>query len=622
MRIPKSIIPLLAALFLFACTPSPQSLQMTFSSAEEMSAHSWTLEELTADLPDDWSNYNYLILEMKASSPQRFQTGPITPEGWVVKNIQPFPGAWLRFCIPLDFYRELPASAVDMAATYNKARDLGQINIHNDDLNRLNSVTGIGFRMAAPINNPTLEIRSISLAMETPGDTLLQEGFLVDQFGQWATKEWPGKVKTEEELRAAWAKEDRELTPLSDQYSRYGGYKSKAQRKATGFFRTEKIDDRWWFVDPEGYLFLSVGVDCMNASVSTRTKGREYIYEYLKEGAERADFYRWNLEKRYGEEMVSTAWVDKAVQRMQAWGLNTIANWSSPQVYQSGQIPFTLSLPGLRLERGIMGLPDIYDPAYARAIDESIGAMARQYKDNPWLLGYFVGNEQPWPGQESVLCDRILATDNTPIKKELTTFLQREGDSTASRRAFIYNTFDQFLALVNKTLKKHDPNHLNLGMRFGGHTTDELLAIIGKHFDVFSFNCYEMQPSLSFMQRIDEQTGLPIIIGEYHFGVPDRGMAAGIVQVANYQERGNAYRYYNEQGYAHPSLIGAHWFQWIDQANTGRMDGENYNIGLLDITDRPYPEMVEAMQTTHRRLFEIHTGELSPYATLPRKSNE
>jgi hypothetical protein len=314
--------------------------------------------------------------------------------------------------------------------------------------------------------------------------------------------------------------------------------------------------------------------------------------------------------------------VDKAIQRMHAWGLNTVANWSSGQIIQSNRIPFVLSLRGLRLERGIMGLPDIYDPAYAEAIDKSIGEQAREYKDNPWLLGYFSGNEQPWPGQESILCDRILTTDDTPIKRELTAFLLKEGDSDESRRAFIYRTFDKFLELVNKTLKKHDPNHLNLGMRFGGHTSDELLAIIGKHFDVFSFNCYEMQPSLSFMKRIDEQTGLPVIIGEYHFGVPDRGMAAGIVQVADYRERGNAYRFYNEQGYSHPSLIGAHWFQWIDQSNTGRGDGENYNIGLLDITDRPYPEMVDAMKTTHRRLFDIHTGGLSPYNTPPRKSNK
>ena len=48
------------------------------------------------------------------------------------------------------------------------------------------------------------------------------------------------------------------------------------------------------------------------------------------------------------------------------------------------------------------------------------------------------------------------------------------------------------------------------------------------------------------------------------------------------------------------------------------MDGENYNIGLLDITDRPYPEMVKAMQETHKRLYQIHNGELPPCTVKPK----
>ena len=608
----------LALLFL-SCKKAPETISMKFDSSKSMSSYTWALKDVAPDLPADWSDYNYLVLEMKASSPQRFSIGPVTSGGLLPKNIQPFMGAWIRFTIPLDYFRELPTSAVDMAATYNKARKLGQINIHSDQTGPLTGIDSICFYMRNPINNPTLDIRSISLSVEDPGESLLEDIFLVDRFGQWATKDWDGKVKSIEELQAAWQEEDKQLQttlfPESD-ISKYGGYKARKQ-KATGFFRTEKIDDKWWFIDPDGYLFLSVGSDCINSSVRTTTKDREFIFEYLPENEGFADFYRWNISKRYGDENVSE-WINTAVKRMNSWGLNTIANWSSHEIIEVDRVPFVLTLPGLQLHKGIMGLPDIYNPQYAADIDKAIGEMAQNYKNNPWLLGYFVGNEQPWPGQENVLCDRILNGDDTPIKKELTSWITKNGDSNESKRAFVYDTFDKFLGLVNKTLKKHDPNHLNLGMRFGGHTSNELLAITGKHFDVFSFNCYEMRPSVDFMKRIDEMTGLPIIIGEYHFGVPDRGMAAGIVQVNDYQERGNAYRYYNEQGYSHPSLIGAHWFQWIDQANTGRNDGENYNIGLLDITDRPYPEMVNAMKETHKRLYQIHNGELTPYNTRPK----
>ena len=217
---------------------------MPFDSSKTMSSYTWALKDVAPDLPSDWSDYNYLVLEMKASSPQRFSFGPITSGGLLPKNIQPFMGAWLRFTIPLDYFRELPTSAIDMAATYNKARKLGQINIHSDQTGPLTGIDSIHFYMVNPFNNPTLEIRSISLSVEDPGEGLLEETFLVDRFGQWATKDWGGKVKSIEELQAAWQEEDKQLqTALysESEISQYGGYKLR-QQKATGFFRTEKID--------------------------------------------------------------------------------------------------------------------------------------------------------------------------------------------------------------------------------------------------------------------------------------------------------------------------------------------------------------------------------------------
>ena len=69
-----------------------------------------------------------------------------------------------------------------------------------------------------------------------------------------------------------------------------------------------------------------------------------------------------------------------------------------------------------------------------------------------------------------------------------------------------------------------------------------------------------------------------------------------------------AYRYYLEQAAANPSVIGAHWFEWIDEPNTRRNDGENYNIGFVDVTDRPYSELVEAAKLTHARLLAVHSA--------------
>ncbi len=131
-------------------------------------------------------------------------------------------------------------------------------------------------------------------------------------------------------------------------------------------------------------------------------------------------------------------------------------------------------------------------------------------------------------------------------------------------------------------------------------------------------NIYDYEVPAERVKQISELTGKPIVIGEFHFGAPGRGLAASLVLVRDQAERGRAYRYYVEQAFAQPELIGTHYFQWADQPVTGRFDGENYNIGLVDVTDRPYPHMVEALQETHGRLHGVHAGEEEPFAEKAR----
>jgi hypothetical protein len=149
-------------------------------------------------------------------------------------------------------------------------------------------------------------------------------------------------------------------------------------------------------------------------------------------------------------------------------------------------------------------------------------------------------------------------------------------------------------------------------MRSGGSPTDAEIQA-ARAFDVYSVNIYRPQIPVDRVRRISELTGKPVLIGEFHFGTPARGLAASLVQVRDHKERGVAYRYYVEQAFAMPELIGTHWFQWMDQMSTGRFDGENYNLGLVDVTDRPYPAMVEALKKTHSRLYQVHSGELEPF---------
>jgi hypothetical protein len=336
-----------------------------------------------------------------------------------------------------------------------------------------------------------------------------------------------------------------------------------------------------------------------------RLQGREDYFAALPPAASSGDprstssFYAWNLARRHGSE-ARTNWIDLALRRLDSWGLNTIGNWSDPRLWETHRKAYQVNLGGWGMRTGYMGLPDVYSEEFPKTVDQDAKRQCAPRKDDPWLLGYFIANEPPWPGRESLVVDLIFEGPPCAMQREAKAFLGA-NDTPERRKQFIYRAFEKYLEVIIAGIRRHDPNHLILGLRFGGSLPPPEMLRASRVFDVY--------------YRV---TGRPMLVGEFHFGVPGRGLAAGLVQVRDQAERGVAYRYYVEQAAAFRAFIGSSWFQWVDQPCTGRMDGENYNIGVVDVTDRPYAELIEAMRTTHHRLQEVHAGTLAPFATKPR----
>ena len=565
----------------------------------------WRIQDLNPDLPSDWSGFGFLVLELRISSPQRFELRVHDAQGVRSVRLSPLPGAWVRGAVPLTFLAQPARQGNDMAAVYNKARPMMWINLSGTQ-GPLTAVREVGVALPNPVGTVTLEIRSVRLAKDDPGDALLEPGPLVDEFGQWIHDQWPGKAANLEQLKESWAAEEKELDAGgSFDYCQYGGYKS-TKVKGTGFFRVEKIDGKWWFVDPDGHLFLSVGSDSIGTSASTSTQGREQLFAALppSEAGRGASFYTWNLLRRFGSDW-SARWLDLTARRMAAWGFNTIGNWSDERLADAHRTPYVYTSRGWG-ETGPMGIADVYAPNFAAAIDRAAAQQCDSRKDDPYLLGYFLGNEPPWPERESVAVDAIQAGPQNALQQELRKFLAA-GDTPGRRREFLYDVYRRFVEPVSAAIRRHDPNHLILGLRFGSATPVEIVRL-SKLFDVYSLNNYAYTVNQKEIDKVRDSIDRPILIGEFHFGVPGRGMPPGLKQTANQEERGVAYRYYVENALADRNIVGAHWFEWVDEPSTGRMDGENYNIGMVDVTDRPYWELVEAAQATHRRLMAVHSG--------------
>ena len=170
---------------------------------------------------------------------------------------------------------------------------------------------------------------------------------------------------------------------------------------------------------------------------------------------------------------------------------------------------------------------------------------------------------------------------------------------------------DEYFRVVHDTLENVLPNHLYMGARMANWgMPDETIKAAVKYSDVLSFNIYEegMQPhEWAFLGDID----LPTIIGEFHIGaISDTGLYhPGLVQAHDQADRAKMYLAYMESVAALPSMVGAHWFQYVDSPLTGRaFDGEGYNVGFVTVTDIPYPEMVEAAKAFNSTIYPKRFG--------------
>jgi hypothetical protein len=487
---------------------------------------------------------------------------------------------------------------------------------------------------------------------------------LIDRFGQYRHKDWPGKIHQPEDLAARTRAENEDLDqhPGPAGWDQYGGWEAGPQLRASGRFRVEQYRGKWWLVDPEGRLFWSHGVDCVRCDNSTPITDRKHWFAELPQNdGPLAPFFgqgRWaphgyyqgksyetfnftgaNLLRKYGPDW-QQRFAEKAQRRLRSWGMNTIGNWSEPAVYRLRKTPYVLafSIPARPLEgsQGYWGkFPDPFDPELPHALRKQGAALKAQGAGDPWCLGYFLGNELSWGTDTSLALATLASGADQPAKKVFVAELRKQYSSIerlnavwstrhaswqalresrtppdakkaqADLTAFSTRIAEQFFHCGREAVRELDPQGLCLGCRFAW-CNDLAIRAAGKYCDVISFNRY--QRSVADF-RLPAGVNRPVLIGEFHFGALDRGLFhPGLVQTANQEERARTYEEYVRGASQNPWLVGTHWFQYGDQATTGRGDGENYQIGLVDVCDTPYPETIRACRAVG---YSLYQGRLS-----------
>ncbi|MDO4586662.1 MAG: hypothetical protein Q4C95_05110 [Planctomycetia bacterium] len=485
---------------------------------------------------------------------------------------------------------------------------------------------------------------------------------MIDQFGQFKHKEWPGKIHSVEEMRKNIEIEAQDLKSHSPQnWTEFGGWKDGPKFAATGHFRTEKIDGIWSLIDPTGALFWSNGVDCISTyNGLTPITDREFYFENLPEEkspfaqfygktnhsinnyyADRGEYQHYNftasnLLLKYGEDW-RQKFIEMAGQRLRSWGLNTVGNWSDWGQGEQYRTPYTATIginsPRIEGSSGYWGkFVDPFHPEFRLSLEKNLKAQQGKSADDPFCIGYFVDNEISWGDAGSLAKAAMLSPKTQPVKSAMIQWLKNRYDNSIEKLNAAWNSdysdwdyllvnsidvpekakedcdlfysviAEKYFEEISKAIKTLTPNKLYLGCRFAW--TNELAQkAAGKFCDVVSYNFYKREVA-DFQPP--EGVDKPCIIGEFHFGALDRGLFhPGLGPCSDQNDRARAYENYVKSALKNPYLVGAHWFQYGDQATTGRFDGENYQIGLIDICDTPYPETIQAIRNVGYHLYEI-----------------
>ncbi|MBX3023974.1 hypothetical protein KF840_03595 [bacterium] len=440
-------------------------------------------------------------------------------------------------------------------------------------------------------------------------------------------------------------------------YDAWGGWQG-ITTAATGRFRTERIDGVWWLITPAGHGFFSVGVDHLRPGgdfsppLGTAPYQDNIIARYGSETAwaaatlPRLRDFGINTIGAFSEPARFPNAIAYTVTLALAANAPAVPGVPPPLVARVTRDYFDPAFPaGVAASVATAAAPCAADPWCIGVFTENeLGLNQSLAAVLPYLDAYLLLPPGA-PGKvaaQAFLADRYggdVAAFNAVWGTALASFddVQTLGAllpapasaparptgspaQIADRRAFDAHVAARFHQVTHDALRALSPDLLILGSRLLIMSTrPEVVAAIAPYVDVLTVNYYEiaaailalapdypadygipfsrMFDDLDAMQRI---AGTPILIGEYSYRAADAGLPNTLPPffptLPTQVERAQALGTYLRRVLARPYLVGAHWFQYMDQPATGRFDGENQNFGLVDINDDPWPEVTDRLR--------------------------
>lgn len=408
------------------------------------------------------------------------------------------------------------------------------------------------------------------------------------------------------------------VSPKEIQLSPYGGWADR-QVERTGFFRTQKINGRWWFVDPDGHLFFCTALNSIRwGSAKDKSVTSPPAFER-----------RWKNPE---------AWADETVDFLRTNGFNAVGAWSDPLLlhtqHKRPQVwttviymmyPFGRRF-GAQSNENNMQFPNhcipIFDPGFeAFCRDQVKEKITDEMIQDPTLLGYFVDNELPWRA-DALARYLSLASSDINFQKALE-WLKEERNlqlqsvnvdtlkaslTSEEQEKFLGHVAGLYFGIVSRVLKDRDPNHLFLGSRLHGPAIRlrTVFEALGNYADVISVNYYHRwTPRISELENwaawSDDK---PFVISEWYVkgedsGYTNRDGAGGVVK--SQADRGRFYQNFALGLLESRSCIGWFWHTYRDTKDLPN----GSNKGFLSIRYAPFVDLVDQAKEINTQVYPL-----------------
>jgi hypothetical protein len=404
-----------------------------------------------------------------------------------------------------------------------------------------------------------------------------------------------------------------------------------------------------WFLPPNGKKFYGSGVNGVDAGPPP-----EDI-----EG--RPAYYLWNL---YAS---TDLWAANIRERLVKWGFNHLGAWSFCE--EKIGLPYIANLDLGRLSEALWF--DAFDPALPIRVKECAERLTAPHRQRGLRIGYFPDNEVGWwngalfefylsKGWQNhtkqllwqLLHDRYegewqeLLRDWVPsgkidgfqsLRNAAAALKMRPGGAGIKLiNKFTYLCAERYYKLVHDALRAVDSGALIFSDRLPIYYSQDAVRAMAQYVDVIAVN-YDLDGpdgwvAHYFFEGLAALADKPVLVSEFFCAAMENRSgnknAGHLLKVPTQIERAIVVQQAQQNFARCPNIIGTHWFQYYDEPQGGRADGEDYNMGLVDIYDQPYEEVVAAFQRTNSLLPRLHAQSSrsrprvddAPFVTVPRAS--